>query len=115
MQSPFRVEVRSDERATVLAVSGELDLASSPSLESELELVFAADNSDLVILDLSELEFMDSTGLSVLVRAHQRAQESGHGFAVIKGGPQVQRLLSLTGVSDRMQFADSLEELFDGG
>ena len=115
MQSPFRVEVRSDERATVLAVSGELDLASSPSLESELELVFAADNSDLVILDLSELEFMDSTGLSVLVRAHQRAQESGHGFAVIKGGPQVQRLLSLTGVSERMQFADSLEELFDGG
>lgn len=90
-------------------------MASSPSLESELELVFAADNSDLVILDLSELEFMDSTGLSVLVRAHQRAQESGHGFAVIKGGPQVQRLLSLTGVSERMQFADSLEELFDGG
>ena len=115
MQSPFRVDVRSDQRATVLAVSGELDLASSPSLESELELVFAADNSDLVILDLSELEFMDSTGLSVLVRAHQRAQESGHGFAVIKGGPQVQRLLSLTGVSERMQFADSLEELFDGG
>jgi len=115
VQSPFRVDVRSDQRATVLAVSGELDLASSPSLESELELVFAADNSDLVILDLSELEFMDSTGLSVLVRAHQRAQESGHGFAVIKGGPQVQRLLSLTGVSERMQFADSLEELFDGG
>ncbi len=113
MQSPFRVEVRSDERATVLAVQGELDLASSPSLESELEQAFAADNADL-ILDLSELEFMDSTGLSVLVRAHQRAQESGRGFGVIKGGPQVQRLLSLTGVTERMQVAESLEELLHG-
>lgn len=115
MQSPFRVEVRSDERATVLAITGELDLASSPSLETELKRVFDADNTELLILDLSELEFMDSTGLSVLVRAHQRAQEAGARFGLIQGRPQVQRLLSLTGVSERMRIADSLEELLHGG
>ncbi len=115
MQGPFRVEVRSDERATVLAISGELDLASSSALESELARVFDAENNELVILDLSELEFMDSTGLSILVKAHQRAQEAGRRFGLVKGRPQVQRLLSLTGVSERMRVADSLQELLNGG
>jgi anti-sigma B factor antagonist/stage II sporulation protein AA (anti-sigma F factor antagonist) len=115
VQSQFRVEVRSDEDATVLAISGELDLASSPSLESELERVFATESVQLVILDLAELEFMDSTGLSVLVRAHQRAGETGRRFGVVKGQPQVQRLLSLTGVSERLTVADSLEQLLHGG
>lgn len=115
MQIPFRVEVRRDERATVLVVSGELDLASSPMLEGELEHAFEAVNTQLVILDLERLEFMDSTGLSVLVKAHQQAQETGRRFGLVRGRPQVQRLLSLTGVSERIAVADSLEELLHGG
>ena len=115
MQTPFRVEVRSDERATVLVVSGELDLASSATLEGELEQAFESDRVQLVILDLGELEFMDSTGLSALVKAHQRAQQTGHRFGLIKGRPQVQRLLSLTGVSERIAVADSLEAALGGG
>ncbi len=71
MQSHFRVEVRSEGQATVIAVSGELDLASSPALQEELDRVASSD-AQLVIIDLRELEFMDSTGLSVLVRAHQK-------------------------------------------
>ena len=94
----------------MLAVRGELDLASSPALEEELARVGSSD-SPFLILDLRELEFMDSTGLSVVVRAHQRAQEAGQRFGLVKGRPQVQRLLSLTGVADRMPLADSVREL----
>jgi anti-anti-sigma factor len=54
---------------------------------------------------------MDSTGLSVLVRAHQQAAESEHEFAIVKGPPQVQRLLDLTGVAERLNIVDSPEEL----
>jgi len=54
---------------------------------------------------------MDSTGLSVLVRAHQRAIGKGQRFGVVKGPQQVQRLLSLTGVAERLTLADSPEEL----
>ena len=116
MRTPFRVEVRSDGRATVLAISGELDLASSPALESELDrVVDSTGDGSMVILDLRELEFMDSTGLSVLVKANQRSQEAGRRFGLINGGRQVQRLLSLTGVAERMTVADSLEELLHGG
>ena len=110
MQSHFRLEVQSQGRATVIAVRGELDLASSPALQEELDRVSASD-AEMLIIDLRELDFMDSTGLSVLVRAHQRAEEQGRQLAVVKGPQQVQRLLSLTGVSDRMTVVDNPEEL----
>ncbi len=97
----------------MVAVSGELDLASSPALEEELEQIFSTD-ADLLIVDLRDLEFMDSTGLSVLVKAHQRAEESGKRFALVKGSQQVQRLLSLTGVAQRLTVVDAPEQLLAG-
>jgi anti-sigma B factor antagonist len=106
VQSHFRVEVRSEDHRTVISVSGELDLASSPALEEELERVAKSD-ATVIVVDLSELEFMDSTGLSVLVRAHQRAEENGRRLGLVNGSQQVQRLLTLTGVADRLTLADA--------
>lgn len=97
----------------MLLVAGELDLASAPALEDEFDKVLGA-GAKSVVVDLRELEFIDSTGLSVLVKAHQRAQDSGQGFGLVKGGSQVQRLLALTGLSDRLTVADTPEELLDG-
>jgi anti-sigma B factor antagonist len=114
VQSHFRVEVRNADHATVISVSGELDLASSPALEEELERV-SESGADVVVVDLRELEFMDSTGLSVLVRAHQAAQEHGRRLGLVNGSQQVQRLLALTGVAERLTLADTPEELLDGG
>jgi len=113
VQSHFRVEVRNADATTVISVSGELDLASSPALEEELERVARSD-AQLVVVDLRSLEFMDSTGLSVLVRAHQRAEENGRRLGLINGSQQVQRLLTLTGVADRLTLTDVPEELLDG-
>jgi len=110
VQSNLSVETHEGAQAVVIGVTGELDLASSPALEHELERGAAA-QAGLVIVDLRNLEFMDSTGLSVLVRAHQRATENGQRFGVVKGPQQVQRLLSLTGVADRLNLADSADEL----
>ena len=110
MQSHFRVEVRNADATAVISVSGELDLASSPALEEELERVAQSD-AQLVVVDLRHLEFMDSTGLSVLVRAHQRAEENGRRLGLVNGSQQVQRLLTLTGVADRLTLTDLPEEL----
>jgi anti-sigma B factor antagonist len=106
VQSHFRVEVRNEDHTTVISVSGELDLASSPALEEELERVAKSD-ATVIVVDLAELEFMDSTGLSVLVRAHQRAEENGRRLGLVNGSQQVQRLLTLTGVADRLTLADA--------
>jgi anti-anti-sigma factor len=110
VQSNFEVDVRDGDQAVVIGVRGELDLASSPALEQELESGTAA-TAPLVIVDLRQLEFMDSTGLSVLVRAHQRATENEQQFAVVRGPQQVQRLLTLTGVAERLTLVDSPDEL----
>ena len=80
------------------------------ALQEELDRVSASD-ADLLIIDLRDLDFMDSTGLSVLVRAHQRAEEQGRQLAMVKGPQQVQRLLSLTGVADRLTVVDRPEDL----
>lgn len=110
MQSSFSVQTRNGNHAVVIGVTGELDLASSPALERELERGVAS-QAEVVVVDLRQLEFMDSTGLSVLVRAHQRATENGQRFGIVRGPQQVQRLLSLTGVADRLTLADSPDEL----
>jgi len=110
VESNFGVEVRDGEQGIVIGVSGELDLASSPELERELERTTAS-GAELLIIDLRKLEFMDSTGLSVLVRAHQKATQSGKRLAIVKGPQQVQRLLSLTGVAERLTVVDAPEDL----
>jgi anti-anti-sigma factor len=113
-QENFRVEVRTENRAVVFAVEGELDLASSPTLEQELDRVHDAD-ADLLIVDLRRLRFMDSTGLHALVKANKRATEAGRRFAVVRGGAQIERLLNLTGVGELLIVADTPEELLQAG
>lgn len=113
MESDFRVDARNEGRAAVVVVRGELDLASSPELEQQLERMLESD-AELLVIDLRELEFMDSTGLSVIVSTHQRLSEAGRSLSVVKGPPQVQRLLDLTGVSERLRLVDTPEEVTAG-
>jgi len=110
MQSDFRVETHTTERVATVSVRGELDLVSSPTLEKALHRAIDAD-VDVVLLDLRGLDFMDSTGLHLLIKAQQRAQAAARRFALIRGGAQVERLLSLTGASELLEIIDSPEEV----
>src|SRR5438067_1991835 len=112
MENHFHVDVRRENRAAVLVVRGELDLATSPVLADALEQAAQSD-AELVIVDLRELAFMDSSGLSVVVNAHRRAEETGRRFALVKGTQQVQQLLNLTSVADLLTIVDRPEELLD--
>ena len=112
VQNQFRVDVRRDDTSAVVAVSGELDLASGPELEAELDRL-SGPETKLVVIDLRKLDFMDSTGLSIIVRAHQRMAGEGCEMGLVKGSQQVQRLLDLTGVADRLRLVDTPEELLE--
>jgi anti-anti-sigma factor len=114
VENQLQVQVRKNPRATVVMVCGELDLASSATLE---EALAEAEGSDLepLILDLRKVDFMDSSGLAVVVKSHQRAQKAGRPFAVVNGSSQVQRLLSVTGVDDRIIVVEDPEQLLGGG
>ena len=68
-----------------------------------------------MILDLRQIEFMDSTGLRVFLSAHQRAHDTGRRFALVRGADQVERVLTLTGVRDLLTVVDAPEELLSAG
>ncbi|HUJ35279.1 MAG TPA: STAS domain-containing protein [Solirubrobacteraceae bacterium] len=114
VNSDFSVEQHNEGGAAVVAVAGELDLRTSPELEERLNREFAG-GAELVILDLRQIEFMDSTGLRVVLSAHQRAHETGRRFALVRGADQVERVLTLTGVRDLLTVVDAPEELLTAG
>jgi anti-sigma B factor antagonist len=99
------------DAALVVLPAGELDLATAPKLERELEALLASPKVQLMIVDLRAIDFLDSTGLNVLVRNHGRALDKDRNLALIRGNEEVQRLLSVTGVSDRITVVDTPEEL----
>ena len=112
MQSNFFVDTHIIGRTIMLALSGELDLLSGPGLARVLERLPESE-AELIVVDLRGLEFMDSTGLHLLVQAQQTAHESGRRFVLIRGSDHVQRLFDLTGVTDGLTIVDSPDELFE--
>jgi anti-sigma B factor antagonist len=87
----------------VLALRGELDLASAPLLEREL---WDAESSSpgRIVVDLSGLQFVDSTGLHVLLGAHRRARENDRQLLLRRGPRAVHRLFEITGTLDAFAF-----------
>jgi anti-sigma B factor antagonist len=107
----LQIELRRDSDRAVMALRGELDLASAPALAQELEALQAADAPPLVVLDVRDLEFIDSTGLRVILGAHTRAEENGHEFVLTHVQPQLQRLLTITQVGKHLRIVDSSDAL----
>lgn len=103
--SPLRIECRRDGEAVVVTLGGELDLASAPELERELREAEAA-NPARVVIDLSGLGFMDSTGLQALLRTRERAHAGAYELALRRGPHQVQRVFELTKTVDAFTFED---------
>ncbi|MGH2942916.1 MAG: STAS domain-containing protein [Solirubrobacteraceae bacterium] len=85
---------------------GELDLSNAGDVERELERVEATDARSIVV-DLSGLTFMDSTGVRLLVTAHARSREEDESrLTLVRGPVAVQRVLQLSGVEALLPFGD---------
>jgi anti-sigma B factor antagonist len=87
----------------VLALSGELDVVSAPELELCLNEVMAEPH-DRVVLDLSDLAFVDSAGVSVLIKARKDAELSGRTLVLGRPTEQVHRVFALVGLADWLTF-----------
>lgn len=105
MMPGLSLESTEEGETHVLALRGELSLAEAPRLEQRLEEVMDA-NPATIVVDLAGVEFIDSTGLSVLVRAQQQAGERQITLGVVNTPPQAARLLSLTGLAERLTLPD---------
>jgi len=95
----------------VIAVEGELDMNTAMDLERELEGPVAAAQAPLLI-DLSRCEFIDSTGIALIVRSWQTLDGDGQ-FALCGIGNQVKRVLDITGLEETIPIHPSREQALE--
>ena len=101
---------RRDPPAAVVTLVGEHDAYSAERLESELTILL--DGGRRIVVDLRETEFIDSTTLSVLLRARLRAETSSLGFALLLPDleyTQVHQILDLTGLAPTFAIFEQLD------
>jgi anti-sigma B factor antagonist len=106
----LQIEVSHEEDRVVLALDGELDMASADLLERAVDDPEIA-TKPTVVLDLQHLEFIDSTGLRIILSARKRCSERGQELAVTRGSQQVERLLSVTGMAAYLRTVTAPGEL----
>jgi anti-sigma B factor antagonist len=96
----FRVEERRHGDTVVLTLHGDLDLKSAEEVAARLDALRAA--GEPALLDLDELDFMDSSGLRMVLDAAEASDADGWRFSLTHGPDQVQRLFESTCVTDRL-------------
>jgi anti-sigma B factor antagonist len=93
----------------VFKLRGSLDLATAPTVRAALAEATEKGSHHLIV-DLTQLEFLDSTGLGVLIGAHRRAAERGGSFRLVVSEGPISRLLNITGLIAVFAVYHSLED-----
>ena len=106
LPAQFAIRIfRTEQRGPRVIVTGELDLDTAPQLQAALEQEMA--EVDQLLLDLSRLEFIDSTGLQAILLAVRAAEVNGSNFSISSSlAPQARRLFSLVGLLDQLPLVD---------
>ena len=104
----FSISISDRDGRAVVVLRGELDLATAPDLEAALNERLDAGQD--VVVDLRELDFMDSTGLRALVTAHARVQDTDQSFLIVRPlpGAPIERILAVAGVATVLDLIDDI-------
>jgi anti-sigma B factor antagonist len=107
-EHPLRMRVEQDKAGDNVRIflSGELDVSTSPDFRAQLEQSHAQGVSEIT-LDLSELDFVDSTALSLLITMQKRARDEKTRFVLTSPSPRFVRLVQVAGLSDFFDFDGS--------
>lgn len=95
------------EGAVCLALSGELDLASIPTLLAHLKAV--AESEDDVIIEMSGLRYIDSSGAKALLDAHRTFAQRGRGLGLAAPSPMTRRILEVLGLETVLPMFETVE------
>jgi anti-anti-sigma factor len=102
----FDAHTESKGDKAVVRLDGELDMAGTFRLEPQLDAIVADPPSSEVLFDLRGLEFVDSTGLSALIGAHERLRGAGVRTRFVRGSDDVQRVFTVAGFDGVLDFTD---------
>jgi anti-sigma B factor antagonist len=97
----------------ILSPQGELDLAGVDELLTHVDRMLRGEELVLAI-DLRGLTFMDASGVHALITAGRRCEARGRRFTVIRGAPQIDRLLTVCGLEGYFDMVSELDQLPDG-
>ena len=100
--TPLAVKRSRSDGYQVLAVEGELDIATAPRMIAALNEALAETDSALVV-DLTEVVFMDSTGLALLMNARRRVVRLGQGFAIVCPGGPISRVFEIADMVESLR------------
>jgi anti-anti-sigma factor len=104
----LRLSTETRDGSVVVAVHGDLDVVTSQQFDDYLS--GAADGQDRVVLDLSQVDFMDTTALAVIVGHWQRQVEAGRRFFLAGARYRYTKALWITGLADRLPMYGSVDE-----
>jgi anti-sigma B factor antagonist len=108
MGEALTIEVRRERDHAIVAAAGEIDIATVAELRERLfEL---ADDGQSIVVDLSQVNFVDSTGLGALVGASKRTAAHGATLLVAGARPQIRQLFRMTGLEGQVPLARTLDE-----
>jgi anti-sigma B factor antagonist len=94
----------------IVTVSGEVDLATSPDLDAAV-IAGLESGTDSVIIDLTDVSFMDSSGLGVIVRALKRCREAEIELDLVISNDRVLKVFGITGLDQVIPIHDSIEDI----
>ncbi len=98
----------------LISLTGELDLSGAGPLEEEIARLVEADDLARVVLDLRELEFMDSSGLRMVALAARRLSAGDRSLVLVRGREAVQRVFAITRMDEHLTFVDDPDEVSHG-
>jgi anti-sigma B factor antagonist len=111
LPAPPAIEVRSDAGGPARAVvSGQIDRAAVPTIRSRLADVRQRFGSQDTIIDLCGVDFIDSSGLHILLQTHQQLERDGAVLVLVAPGAAVRSVLSLTGLDRHLTVVDTLPQ-----
>jgi anti-sigma B factor antagonist len=102
--SEFSVAVHAEGSVEIVAVRGEIDLATADAVRADLNGAF--ERAGNVVLDLREVTFMDTQGLAVVIEAQQACAAEGTQFAITRAPAHVHRLFDMIGLTPRLTVLD---------
>ncbi len=106
MDDEFRFDLRREGADAELKIFGEFDMTGVLRVEPDLSQLLDTEEVERLVLDLSGLEFVDSTGLGVIIDLDQRARRGDFELSIVPGPRQVQRVFEVTKLADVLPFRE---------
>ncbi len=109
----LQLTTRHEGDVAIVGAQGEVDVFTAPGLDAELDALVSGGDSRLVV-DLSGVAFLDSTGLGVLVKALKRAREADGWLRLVVTGDRIRKIFEITGLDASIPIFDTAQDAIAG-